>query len=188
MRLVWIISRPIKPYRGKCHVLMGAVPCGISIRNTSYKQISGNLIQLSDRLWDFAQSTEHTNNSVTVFTHLPLCRMCASVDPVSNGSDNGLSPNRRQAEPKADLLSIGPLGTNFSGILIKIQNVSFTKMHLKISSVKWRQFCSGGDELTKWVNCHTWQSDQHGCRVRWSWNWSVWIWAPIQYKDVILTV
>ena len=26
--------------------------------------------------------------------------------------------------------------------------LSFTKMHLKISSVKWRPFCPGGDELT----------------------------------------
>ena len=37
--------------------------------------------------------------------------------------------------------------TNFSEILIKIQNFSFTKMHLKISSAKWRQFCPGGDEF-----------------------------------------
>ena len=36
---------------------------------------------------------------------------------------------------------------NFSEILIKIQNFSFTKMHLKISSAKWRPFCPGGDEV-----------------------------------------
>ena len=47
----------------------------------------------------------------------------------------------------AILLSIGPLGTNFSEILIKIQNVLFTKLHLNISSAKWRPFCPGGDEL-----------------------------------------
>ena len=43
------------------------------------------------------------------------------------GSDNGLSPILRQAiiSTKAGLLSIGPLGTNFSEILIKIQNLSF---------------------------------------------------------------
>ena len=46
------------------------------------------------------------------------------------------------------LWSIGPLGTNCSEILIKIQNVSFMKMHLKMSSAKWRPFCPGGDELT----------------------------------------
>ena len=36
---------------------------------------------------------------------------------------------------------------NFSDILIKIQNFSFMKMHMKLSSAKWRPFCSGGDEL-----------------------------------------
>ena len=44
-----------------------------------------------------------------------------------------------------DILSIGPLETNFSGILIQIQNLTFMKMHLKMSA-KWWPFCSGGDE------------------------------------------
>ena len=60
-------------------------------------------------------------------------------------SDNGLSPIRRQAiiQANAGLLSIGPQGTNLSEILIKIQNFSFTKMYLKISSAIWRPFCPG---------------------------------------------
>ena len=41
----------------------------------------------------------------------------------------------------AGLLLIGPLGTNFNEIFIKIQIFSFMKMHLKISSAKWRPFC-----------------------------------------------
>ena len=55
------------------------------------------------------------------------------------GSDNGLSPGRRQAIIRtiAGILSIGPLGTNFSEILIGIQTFSFKKMHLKMSSAKW---------------------------------------------------
>ena len=46
---------------------------------------------------------------------------------VSIGSDNGLSPVRRQAIiwASAGLSSIGPLGLIFSEILIKIQNFSF---------------------------------------------------------------
>ena len=36
---------------------------------------------------------------------------------------------------------IGPLGTNFSEILIKIETFSFRKIHLKMSSGKWRPFC-----------------------------------------------
>ena len=43
--------------------------------------------------------------------------------------------------------SIGRLGTNFSEIQIEI-NFSFMKMHLKVSSAKWRPYCPGGDELT----------------------------------------
>ena len=37
----------------------------------------------------------------------------------------------------------GPLGTNFSEILIKIHTFSFKKMHLKLSFVKWLLFCLG---------------------------------------------
>ena len=68
---------------------------------------------------------------------------------VSIGSDNGLLPIRRQAIilTNTGLLSIGLLETNFSEILIKIQNFSFTKMHLKRLSEKWQPFCPGGDEL-----------------------------------------
>ena len=39
------------------------------------------------------------------------------------------------------------LRKNFSDIFIKIQNFLFTKMHLKISSAKWRPFCPGEDKL-----------------------------------------
>ena len=61
------------------------------------------------------------------------------------GSDNGLSPDRRQAIiwTNAGILLIGPLGTNFSEILIGIHTFSFKKMHLKMSSGKCRPFCLG---------------------------------------------
>ena len=54
------------------------------------------------------------------------------------GSDNGLSPGRRQAIiwTNAGILLIGPLGTNFSEILIGIQTFSFKEMHLKMSCAK----------------------------------------------------
>ena len=68
----------------------------------------------------------------------------------SIGSDNGLSPGRRQAIiwTNAGILLIWPLGTNFSEILIGIQTFSFKKMHLKMSSGKWRPFCLGLNVLT----------------------------------------
>ena len=42
-----------------------------------------------------------------------------------------------------EILSIEPLGINFSEILIEIHTFSFKKMHLKMSSGKWQPFCLG---------------------------------------------
>ena len=59
------------------------------------------------------------------------------------GSDNGLSPHRRQAIiwTNAGILLIGPLGTIFGEILSKILTFSFTQMHLKLSSAKRQPVC-----------------------------------------------
>ena len=67
------------------------------------------------------------------------------------GSDNGLSPDRRQAIiwTNAGLLLIGPLETNFSEILIEILTFSFKKMRLKVSSAKRRPFCLGLNVLNQ---------------------------------------
>ena len=73
------------------------------------------------------------------------------------GSDNGLSPGRRQAIfwTNAGILLIGPLGTNFSENSIEILTFSFTKMRLKMSSAKWRPFCLGLNVLRlKCCNCY----------------------------------
>ena len=61
------------------------------------------------------------------------------------GSDNGLSPGRRQAIiwTNAGIILTGPLGTNFNEILIAILTFSFKKIRLKVSSAKWRPFCLG---------------------------------------------
>ena len=58
------------------------------------------------------------------------------------GSDNGLSPGRRQSIiwTNAGILLIEPLRTNLGEILIKIHIFSFKKMHLKTSG-KWWPFC-----------------------------------------------
>ena len=77
-------------------------------------------------------------------THICVCKLTII------GSDNGLSPDRRQAIiwTNAGILLIGPLGTNFSEFLIKILTFSFKKMRLKVSSAKSRPFCLGLNELT----------------------------------------
>ena len=71
------------------------------------------------------------------------------------GSDNGLSPGRRQAIIRNNA-GILLMGTNFSEILIAIETFSFKKMHLKISSAKWRPFCLGLNVLRKafFLNCY----------------------------------
>ena len=77
------------------------------------------------------------------------------------GSDNGLSPGRRQAIiwTIAGILLIGTLGTNFSEILIEIRIFSFKKMGLNVSSAKWRPFCLSLNVLN--VQTFTW----------WDWWW-----------------
>ena len=66
------------------------------------------------------------------------------------GSDNGLSPGRRQAIiwTNAGILLIGPLGTNLSEILIKIYACLFKKMHWKMPYGKWQSFCLSLNVLT----------------------------------------
>ena len=80
-----------------------------------------------------------------------MTHICVSKQTII-GSDNGLSPDRRQAIiwTNAGLLLIWPLGTNFSEILIEILTFSFTKMGLEVSSAKRRPFCLGLNVLTHW--------------------------------------
>ena len=72
-------------------------------------------------------------------THICISKLASIV------SDNCLSPGRHQAIiwTIAGILLIGPLGTNFSEIIIGFQTFSFKKMHLKMSSAKWRPSCLG---------------------------------------------
>ena len=68
--------------------------------------------------------------------------LCISK-PTIIGPDDGLSPDRRQAIiwSNTGIPLFVPLGTNFSEFLIEIHTLSFTKIHLKMSSGKWRPFC-----------------------------------------------
>ena len=76
------------------------------------------------------------------------------------GSDDGLSPGRRQAIiwTNAGILLIGPLGTNCSETLSEIHKFSFKKMHVKMSSGKWRPFCLGLNvRRLKWWQQKVWR-------------------------------
>ena len=72
----------------------------------------------------------------TELTHWGLVTHICANRLTSIGSDNGLSPGRRQAIiwTNAAIVLIGPLGTNFSKIFIEIWTFSFKKMRLKMSS------------------------------------------------------
>ena len=80
-----------------------------------------------------------------------MTHICVS-EPTSIGSDNGLSPGRRQAIiwTNAGLFLIGTLETNFKEILIKIHTFSFKNIDLKMSSWKWCIFCLSLKVLTHW--------------------------------------
>ena len=110
------------------------------------------------------------------------------------GSDNGLSPWRRQAIiwTNAGILLIGPLGTNFIEILIGIQTFSFKEMHLKMSSAKWRPFCLGLNVLKCFYavmyqpilpiffRITYWYWGSH------VWRWRIWVNKPCVYINSCL--
>ena len=80
-----------------------------------------------------------------------VTHICVSKRAIT-GSDNGLSPSRRQAIiwTNAGILLIGPSRTIFSENLIEIRTFSFMKMHLKMSSGKWWPCCLGLNVLILW--------------------------------------
>ena len=81
----------------------------------------------------------------------------ASINQAIIGSDNGLLPGRHHTIiwTNARILLIVPQGTNFSEILIEILTLSLKKMHLKVSSAKWRPFCLGLSVLNPKKTPHT---------------------------------
>ena len=80
-------------------------------------------------------------------THISTSKL-AIID-----SGNVLLPGQHQAIiwTNAGILFIGPLGTNFNEILVEIYIFSFKKMHLKMSSGKWRPFCRDLNVLNNYV-------------------------------------
>ena len=114
-------------------------------------------------LYHLAQVTVTLWGSVASITHWGrVTHICVSNLTII-GSDNGLSPGRRQAIiwTNAGILFIGPLGTNFSEILIAIPTLSFKKMRLKVSFGKWQPFCLSLNVVIHSITTHTWSSSWH---------------------------
>ena len=123
-----------------------------STNSSQYLQLVSKLsTQSTNHNWHllsasiFIESTSHKLMHCKVLTHWGrVTHICVRKLTII-GSDNGLSPGRRQAIiwTNAGISLFGPLGSNFNEILIEIDTFSFKKMHLKLLSVKWRPFCLG---------------------------------------------
>ena len=122
-----MIVPPLKLGHGrmiKCHgTMLDVITC---LKDKLYKQ-KGLLIAL-DFLNHWGRVPHICVNKLTVI-----------------GSDNGLSPDQSQAIiwTNAGTVLIGPLGINFSRIVIKHYTFSIKKMHLKMTCGKWRPHCLG---------------------------------------------
>ena len=113
--------------------------CGIHLRAISLEMVKISIIDMSLKIVSFRLQP-----------HLPRSSELTSI-----ASDNGLSPGRRQAIiwMNAGILLIGPLGTNFSEILIEIQTFSLKQICVKMSFAKCRPFCLGLNELSYFHRC-----------------------------------
>ena len=112
-----------------CHVL-----------NLSWNQFIRSLISVI-WLWIWMDNIK----SEGALTHWGRATHICVSKLIIIGSDNGLSPEWRQAIiwTIAGILFIGTLGTNFSQILSEIHTFSLKKMHLKMSCGKCRPSCLG---------------------------------------------
>ena len=128
-------------------LIQGATASESDQKSTMHKALILNMDESSET-W---RITVCYSSSWMVLTHCGrVTHICVGKLTII-GSDNGLSPGRRQAiiRTNAEILLIRPLGTNFSEILIDILIFSFKKMRLKVSSAKRRPFCLGLNVLTQ---------------------------------------
>ena len=110
---------------------------------------------------------------IAELTHWGRVTHICFIKPNIIGSNNDLSPGRRQANiwTNVGILLIGHLETNLCEIAIEIYTFSFRKKHLKMSSGKWRPF-------SLCVNVLIWLSQcmRHHMEQPW------WIWAHNKIK------
>ena len=116
--------------------------------------ICGSLVVLKKKLLVLDNWIKLRVEQWEVLTHWgPVTHICVGNLTIIS-PDNGLLPGRHQVIiwTNAGILLIGPWGTNFGEILIYIDTFSFKKMHLKMSSAKWRPFCLGLNVLMAMTN------------------------------------
>ena len=88
------------------------------------------------------QNLTYATQTYEPLTHLGRVAHICVGNVTIIGSENGVSPGRRQAIvwSSAGILLIGPFGTSYSEILVEIHTFLFKKIHSK-RSAKWRPFC-----------------------------------------------
>ena len=125
----------------------GAIHMPISSLSNIKKMLRGSINSKSDFIYMFC----HLFAQITLILHnilLPhqgrVAHICVNK-LTSFGSDNSLSPNWHQSIiwTNGELLLTRTFGTNVSENLSEIHTFSFKKIHLKMSSGKWRPFCVG---------------------------------------------
>ena len=126
-------------------------------------------------------------NSLKLMTHIYVSTLSII------GSDNGFSRLAGTITwTNAGILLIWPLGTNFSEMLMEIHTFSFKKMHLKMSSGKWRPFCLYLHVLKPLVSvaaCH-WQTFPVTPVLHYMWciqsslGQIIWHWSDFLYNQL----
>ena len=143
----WVLSAPDGPYVGPMNLAIGVFNDSLPMPSPLIESTCGLVVSVSNHgrlISSYFHTLAHNLTHWGRVTHTCVSKLTII------GSDNGLSPGRRQAIiwTNAGILLIGPWRTNFSEILISIQTFSFKKMHLKMGSAKWRPLCLGLNVLT----------------------------------------
>ena len=133
-------------------LLAFAAQSNLDVSTLTFVDILNLILENINIYWIFCHYLTHWGR----VTHICVGKL------IIIGSDNGFSLGRCQAIiwTNAGIWSMGPLGTNCNEILIEIHTFSFTKMHLKMLSAKWRLFCLGLNVLT--LARHVFEIIPHG--------------------------
>ena len=136
--IIWLFCVAKSLLKGKCDIDELSINTTGSCQNICVEKFFRIATVLFQCIWMRKVTTVYLTHWGRV-THICVSKLTII------GSDNGLSPDRRQAIiwTNTGISLIGPLGTNFSEILIEILTLSFKKMRLKVSSAKRWPFCLG---------------------------------------------
>ena len=139
-KIPWKIG--ISVIRLLAHISTAAVPCA--------KFCIDHLLEFG---WEWNKFSRKLKRDGEILHKMDPCTQSVNScvgKLTSIGSDNGLSPVRRQAIiwTNARVLLIGPVWANFNEILVGVQIFPFRKMHLHMSSANLRPVCLGLNVLT----------------------------------------